>query len=579
MAFVLSKNSNASLPFIQSTSGYNFFCDEKFVERLEFKDQSLIIIGDLINIELIVNHNGFSLDLLSKLKGVFTIIVFENNGFCLYQSYFSMLPIYMDANKTTFSNSTLHLVKFANLSTALDKGFILESFLFNYPLSNKTIFNDVFLLPSFHYVSANTEEISFVKHFDVQSLFPENPASGQKKMRAIAEKFIEECKPYFSAENNCITFTSGFDGRTIVSNAIKNGSKFYTVACGRKDNIDVVNPALNAKELGIDYEPYDLLSKAYGSDYGLMANDIFQIAPGYNAYLYPHFQYLAYKNKDKSNVLLTGYCGSELFRALHIQGAVTSKALVEIFLEPDEDMLKKSLKSSEAFKFLNFEAFENEFEELWQEIIALRDFNKSFKNTNHAFYHYVFTETFRKVFGTWTLAQFKYMKVRIPFLDFTFIKELLKTDIAGCNNEFFTHNPFKRMKGQYLYAEIIKLTSKKLYKLPTGKGYAPVDLNNMIGKLKITLPYIKKKFKKNLVTQDIDNLGLITQFNANINTSTLACNPSFFNSAQVKMMLENMHPRMNERHRDYIFLVASYTNLELSINSQNYSATDTAVIS
>jgi hypothetical protein len=162
MAFVLSKNSNASLPFIQSTSGYNFFSDEKFVERLEFKDQSLIIIGDLINIELIVNQNGFSLDLLSKLKGVFTIIVFENNGFCLYQSYFSMLPIYMDANKTTFSNSTLHLVKFANLSTALNKGFILESFLFNYPLSNKTIFNDVFLLPSFHYVSASANEILFV---------------------------------------------------------------------------------------------------------------------------------------------------------------------------------------------------------------------------------------------------------------------------------------------------------------------------------------------------------------------------------------------------------------------------------
>jgi hypothetical protein len=101
----------------------------------------------------------------------------------------------------------------------------------------------------------------------------------------------------------------------------------------------------------------------------------------------------------------------------------------------------------------------------------------------------------------------------------------------------------------------------------------------MIGKLKITLPYIKKKFKKNLVTQDIDNLGLITQFNENVSANIMECNPSFFNSALVKSTLENMHPRMNERHRDYIFLVASYTNLELSINSQNNSATDTAVIS
>jgi hypothetical protein len=94
----------------------------------------------------------------------------------------------------------------------------------------------------------------------------------------------------------------------------------------------------------------------------------------------------------------------------------------------------------------------------------------------------------------------------------------------------------------------------------------------MIGKLKITLPYIKKKFKKNLVTEDIDNLGLITQFNENVRANIQECNPYFFYSAHVKSMLESMQPRMNERNRDYIFLVASYTHLEQRINSQNYGA-------
>jgi hypothetical protein len=68
MAFVLSNNSDTSLPFIQSTNGYNFFSDEKFVERLEFKEQSLIIIGDLINIELIVNNSGVHQILTSKVS-------------------------------------------------------------------------------------------------------------------------------------------------------------------------------------------------------------------------------------------------------------------------------------------------------------------------------------------------------------------------------------------------------------------------------------------------------------------------------------------------------------------------------
>ena len=65
MAFVLSKNSDTSLPFIQSTNGYNFFSDEKFVERLEFKEQSLIIIGDLI---IVLNIIVLTIMLLKSIQ-------------------------------------------------------------------------------------------------------------------------------------------------------------------------------------------------------------------------------------------------------------------------------------------------------------------------------------------------------------------------------------------------------------------------------------------------------------------------------------------------------------------------------
>jgi hypothetical protein len=81
-----------------------------------------------------------------------------------------------------------------------------------------------------------------------------------------------------------------------------------------------------------------------------------------------------------------------------------------------------------------------------EKILQLRETKKNYFSINHFFYHYIFTEVFRKVFGAWTVAQMQEMNVRLPFLDYDFVLELLKTDLAGCNNDFFTHNPLKRLK-------------------------------------------------------------------------------------------------------------------------------------
>jgi len=112
---------------------------------------------------------------------------------------------------------------------------------------------------------------------------------------------------------------------------------------------------------------------------------------------------------------------------------------------------------------------------------------------------FVFEELFRKYFGAEIVNQFKCLKNRTPFLDIEFLKALFKTELSGIYSEFFEHNPFKRYKGQVLYAHIIRKAYPDFGKIMTDKDYKPDDLINIFGKFNILEGYLKQKvFKKEI---------------------------------------------------------------------------------
>ncbi|MFN2337329.1 MAG: hypothetical protein ABR560_10210, partial [Bacteroidales bacterium] len=83
-----------------------------------------------------------------------------------------------------------------------------------------------------------------------------------------------------------------------------------------------------------------------------------------------------------------------------------------------------------------------------------------------------------------------------PFLDARFLRELMGTEYAGIHSEFFEENPFRRYKGQLMYAHIIRKAFPALGRFATDKGYAPDDLLSLPGKLRIAKSYLGKRLKK-----------------------------------------------------------------------------------
>ncbi|WP_108808441.1 asparagine synthase-related protein [Aquimarina spinulae] len=527
----------------------------------------VIVVGDYIgSVEEVFSVNDYE---IAKLKGHFYAIVAKENAIKIYNSFFSMLPIYYTENDCIISSSLQLINEHLTTKPEIDKKFILENLLFNYGFFNRTLYKNINLLPCHSFITLKNDKITVTKHFDIASLFVPYPKGGKKTVDQLSNLFIETAKQYFPKEEFDIAFTSGFDGRTLVSCATYHHQKFKTFSFGKPENDDVSIPLANAKTLKIPYQYFDLgVTQYISSEY--YQNALEYTTSGYlgNGLLYPHFLYSTKKVSENSKYLLSGAGGSELFRALHSAGAVTSETLTNVFKIQNEEELVESIKNAEPLRVLNTSAFAVELDELTQEIIEYKKSLPQDITRNQQFYIFVFEEIFRKFFGQWIALQQKYVSVRTPFLDYNFVKTLLTTKYGGANNDFFTDNPIKRMKGQYLYTDIIKKTNQQIYTQVTGKGYRPIDVRDPKYIHNIILPFLKKKLLKKVTKTNLDNLGIISGVKANEKELRLTINSDqlLFNSKRLNTMFTDLSPYTPEKYRDTLLM-----SLSILHNMSNHS--------
>ena len=517
----------------------------------------IIIFGDCIGTKEELFE--ISSDRIPTLRGNFYAIVVQKESIKIYNSFLSVLPIYYTSDFEYISSSIEYILEQSDKKFEIDKKFILESLLFNYGFFNRTLYSGIELVPSNCFLELSNDKFAIRKHFETTSLFTQKPTKGFRVADQISDLFIETTKNYFPDSSFDIAFTSGFDGRTLVSCATHFDKSFNTFSFGKLENDDVAIPKSNAKALGIPYQYFDLENEEYLQEHYIKnATEYATLFPGGNGLIYSHFLYSTKQISKNSEYLLSGVIGSELFRALHITGAVTSQSLVDVFTSTTAEEIRDKISNAKPLQAINKKDFEVELDELIDELIQYKQSIPDHLTENQQFYIFVFEEIFRKFFGQWIYIQMKYIKVRTPFLDYTFIKELLKTQYAGANNDFFTENPFKRMKGQYIYADIIKKTNKNIYYQKTGKGYRPKDIRETLYGFNIIMPFIKKKLKRKVKRVNLDNLGIVSGsleqrkiFKKNIKDT------DWVNQQYLVDLLDHFSPYTNEKERDTLLMSIS----------------------
>ncbi len=558
----VSKSSKETA--IKLTNDWWFTCDRAHYNEHSLTGARIIIIGDYLgSVEAFFRVADNE---IPKLRGHFYAIIVRDNAIKIYNSLFSMLPLYY-CDSHCFISSSIQLIKQHHKEVSINKKYILENLLFNYGFFNRTLYTHIQLVPCHHFMTLRNNKIKLSKHFSVQDLFVLFPEKGDKVIQEVSDLFIETSKHYFPDRPFSIAFTSGFDGRTLVSCASFHQKNFTTFSFGRPENDDVQIPLRNAEELQIPYTYFDLGDTAYTTK-EYYKNAIEYTTTGYmgNGFLYPHFLFSTQQIATQSDVFISGAAGSELFRALHNPGAVTSQALVALFKYKDEQEIRQAIKQAKPLQALHMPAFENELEELIEELLTYKRNLPKELSPNQQFYIFVFEEIFRKFFGQWIATQRHYTAVRTPFLDYTFIKKLLATAYAGANNDFFTDNPIKRMKGQLIYADIIRKTNSTIYHQKTGKGYRPIDVRDPKYITNIILHFVRKRMQKKVQKTYLDNLGIISGIKASEKevTTLIRSNHPLFNTPLLAELYHKLTPYTPEKERDTLLMSLSLLHNLLS---------------
>jgi asparagine synthetase B (glutamine-hydrolysing) len=505
---------------------------KKPVIKLHISDQDkeLIAWGDPIE------KNGFRKKItqdpdiktvINELYGHFYFLLLnkKNGDLAIGNSLFSILPVYYTVNH---NNHTVSHNKLILSDNAPDLGvytghkdissrFVLETILFNYPLFNSCLIDGIYLLPANSYLKVAENQWKIIKHTSIEEFFSSSPEPWKKSIKKMTDVFLSTVQRYLSEEPFITSLTGGFDGRTLAAAGLYLKKEFSCYCFGTSLSRDMEIAMELAHTANLRFKGI-YLDESYIKNHSLpLGKEFIQNASGGATFSRAHYLYASKLLSSENPIIITGNFGSEIFRAVHIAGVIIAPNLQTLFLSRSLDEALAKIKNSPEVNILNKDHFEHEWKELQEDLIRLSCYNDKYHSItpNQRFYVFVFEEIFRKYFGAEMVNQFRYLANRTPFLDIEFIKEIFKTKFAGIHSDLFDQNPFRRFKGQVLYAHIIKKAYPAFGMIPTDKLYRPDDIINFLGKTSLLKGYLEKRLRRNNAGYDPLGVDQVWEMNRN----------------------------------------------------------------
>ena len=509
--------------------------------QLSGNDYEFIAWGDPICTDTFRKelHIKRSIDfIINNLYGHCYYLFYDRNTrkFLAGNSLFSILPLYyvFDNSRLILSDNAFTLGRHTGRET-FSKRFILESLLFNYPLFNCSVIEGVSLLPSNSGIVLGRNGFKTGKHTAVEDFFYRDHLPLKGSAFRLTDIFLETIKKYLPDQNYFTALTGGFDGRTLTAAGTYHKRSFSCYCFGTSSSHDLKLAYEVASKAGIPFFAINL-DDVYLKDHSLDEGKNFIISSsGTGTFTRAHYLFAVKQLAGKTRYLVTGNFGSEIFRAVHVPGVVISPNLYSVFSSGSPAEACQGLWSSSVMKWLNQAEMSSEMRYLENDITGLPCFKEGYKglSRNMQFYIFVFEELFRKYFGAEMISQWGSLNNRTPFLDIDFLKELLATEYAGIHSGFFEENPFKRYKGQVLYAHIIRKAFPQLGKILTDKGYKPDDLISASGIPRLVTSYLGKRLKRKNNYYDPNGVKKAWELNHSYYES-LQVNNDLFNTVSIK---------------------------------------------
>jgi hypothetical protein len=418
---------------------------------------------------------------VQKLKGNFTVILVdcECTRCTLYNSRFGISPFYyaLDRNSFLFSTSLSVLIKHLSKKPDFDKTAISELALFNYPLGSRTYFRNVYMLCPAEIVYANSKGLRKELWWEVRSLYEVGLFSKYEALEMGSDLFHRVVNSLASDVSKvCVSFTSGFDSRSLLAALDKSNDDVLTYSFGIPGSLNVEIPKSIAAELDIAYQPM-LLDGVYEHVYDEYAMKALLLSDCLSTVERANYPYTFRRLADFSSVTITGLFGSELLRTFQNVGHIVSSRLVRLNVAADPcAVLKDMILKSQQPCYFAPDIITQSIDEINSDISEILVKRFGDMNANMRFYMFLLTEGLRKYFGAEVHMERPWSVNRFPFLDEEFVEFLFRSPFAGVYSRAIKPTVTNRYFSQYFYAYIIRKYRPELLTALTDHGYPPRDV-------------------------------------------------------------------------------------------------------
>lgn len=429
----------------------------------------------------------FSGDFAKHLTGWFNIFLIDvNNSRCiLTNDRLGFLPmfIYNSGNQFIFASKAECIIASGLMKNVeFDLVSFAEQYTFNYQLSDNSLIKGIKTLPASSTFQIKSEEINKAYYWSPQELVVESPISKKEGFEIINEALDNAVNKAFTNHlgNIAVTLTGGWDGRLVLSYALKqNSSRVNIFSFGEKDSADILIPQAISKSEDLSYCPY-ILDEGYFDKYFInSARNAIIKSNGIRGYRRAPYFFTTPQISTNSRLVLSGNFGDEMLKFATIKPSeVISRALInyvnsDFKLRPDFPQLL--FKEQSGVPKLIVE-WNTRLEHLEKEISV---YGKICEKYNHI----KLTRIANRFFGYEVNSYNDYIFNFSPFLDFDFITAFSKTIYSGIYHPFNKNRLKDKETASRLYANLINRNNKGLANYKSDRGYSMTDVIHPLGRL------------------------------------------------------------------------------------------------
>ncbi|MBN3035456.1 MAG: hypothetical protein JW861_07695 [Bacteroidales bacterium] len=439
--------------------------------------------------------------LVHHIKGQYNVICRNNSdeSYFVFNDILGIKPLYLwENNQFWLLSSELKYLRYLPFfETDIDRISLIEFFLFNFPLAERTFFLKVKLIRPGSILRFKGDRMEINTYFDHMSLFQDNLLSKNESLELLNSVFSEVVNSYLPRNDKfAISLTGGFDGRTILS-VIRNPENLLTYTFGTHESSDIKVARQISEVLNLMHHTFYIDDHYYRESFFDCSEELVWRSDSLATFVRSHYIHAFRELERKCDVVLSGNGGSELFRVIYKGGAVVSPMFIELLMNSTDlrHTLVTHINDSLALRLIKGftpavreELIESVRTELDPYIFSVRK--------NRGMNLFLLQETIRKYFGIEMKIESFHALNRSPYIDKDFLIAINKTPFSSAYQSTLTRNPILRMKGQYLYSYVMERNHPLLARMKTNRGYSPHDVYSIWRNFRILIPYINKFLMK-----------------------------------------------------------------------------------